>query len=245
MVERVLNVSAALVVYDHRGGIWLGSATCIRVGQRFLLATAGHNLRHLSHLRTIPRGRYQSDPIRSLGLGTGRARDDVGWVELCPRDVERRGVAFLELEHLDRGISGSVRGHKPVRGHKRSSEPRPESYPDLLTHGFPASGIDPKCLNSTDFEFHGALISGLASVPGRRGEIVQAWRHCDLPPQFQPTGLSGGGMWRRDGNGDYRLAGLAQTWHGASGFLHGTAIDRWLSTVTREFPELRSIVEAG
>ncbi len=223
----MLNVTAALVLYDRAGGVWLGSAICIRVGERFFLATAAHNLRHLSYVRTIPRGRYRSDPIRSIGSGVGLAGDDVAWIELCPEDVERRRVAYLDLEHLDLE-------QLDVR-----------TLSDGITHGFPAAGMDADWLHSTRFQVPGAWIPGHVSTPERPSEIVQSWRRRDLPPYFQPSGLSGGGMWRRGEDGDYRLAGLARVWHGSSRVLLGTAIDRWLAALVHGLPELRPVVAAG
>ena len=255
--RRVLNVTVALVLHDRAGGVWLGSAICIRVGERFFLATAAHNLQQISHLRTIPRGRYRSDPIRSIGSGIGRVGDDVAWIELCPKDIERRKVAHLDLEHLDLEHLelGTVDPGQPVerpalgevceRGAGSLDSGRSGMPSRALTHGFPAAGMDADWLYSTRFQVPGAWIPGRVSEPERIGEVVQSWRHRDLPPSFKPNGISGGGMWRRGEDGDYRLAGLARTWDASSRVLLGTAIDRWLDALVHGLPELRPVVEAG
>lgn len=220
MTAAVASATAALLLYDEHGGLWLGSAICLRLGDRRLLATAAHNLHRVSHLRAIPGGRYRSDPIRLLAMGRGQR--DAAWVEVSASDVTSRHLCCLRLDDLDR------------RG--------PGDQARLLAHGFPSNGVDPKRVAGTRFELEAAQVRGRSVTSPSPEALALKCDPRDAGADFRPSGISGGGIWRRAADGRYRLAGLARAWQRSDRLLLGIPIEDWLRLVARDFPELRELL---
>ena len=213
MIERVLGASSALLLYDHDGGVWLGTAIALRLGDRHLLATAAHNVKSIKYLRLVPRGCYRGDPLHPVRIGIGA--EDTAWIEVCPRDAAGR-IDFLEPSDL--------------------AVETPAERSHLLVHGFPAHGIAPELIRGTRFQLSGLQARGFAGAPEREGELLWIWGEAGSPV-FHPTGLSGGGIWRRRNDGSYALVGLVRAWHRPSRCLLGIPIERWLQIYAREHAE--------
>jgi hypothetical protein len=95
--------SAALVLFFAENHVEVGSATCVRIGERFLLATAAHNIAELG-----------SEDIRIVApLSTSEAwlpiasrnwrlegQLDVGWLEVTGAVASNSGLAFIDADEM-------------------------------------------------------------------------------------------------------------------------------------------------
>jgi hypothetical protein len=227
-------LSPAILILRRDGRVEIGSSTVVRVGHRFLLATAAHNVDDVGddEIRIVPSGLSAAAPLPFVRRSVRRRGDpaDVAWIELASETVANRGLGFVGLVGV---------GDPP--------DPGERCY---LVQGYPAARVlhprrDGFPVSAMGF-FTVACAAGGPDVaiayPPPPGENPDAGD----PPH--PHGISGGGIWSwpRDGSRGMRtgarLVAIARGWRRFRGALHGTPIEAWLARVAAELPDLRRAV---
>ena len=96
--------SVGLVFIQGDDHIDLGSASCIRMNDHFLLATAGHNFpQGMSDdcLRVVPFGATIDHRIPVVARNAKHQGGcDVAWLEIPPESAERYNLEFLATEQI-------------------------------------------------------------------------------------------------------------------------------------------------
>jgi hypothetical protein len=224
----------AILLLRVSGRAEIGSSTLVRVGHRFLLATAAHNLDDArdEELCLVPSGRTKAAPLPFLRRSVRRRADptDVAWVELASETVANRGLGFVELSSL--GWNGA--------------SPRADGR--FLVQGYPAERVLATALDGSSLQPMGFVT---LAARGSAGELAVLYP----PPEADgwpshPHGISGGGIWSCPAGGDgawhrtTRLVGIARGWRRHRGTLHGTPIEGWLARLADDLPELRGALRA-
>lgn len=248
--DYICNRTVALWSHASDGGIWIGTATCLRIEDRLILATAGHNLDGIEspeQIEVIPPG--PSDrPIRVLGWGrsddAGRDFPDVAWLEI-PADSE--GVGSLTALPLD--------GVELDATHNEESA--------VWCHGYPGALVSFKPGRERTITSVGTLTYSKALREGEAAHDPQETLLIEYPPhdlvenedlvEFggvpSPEGVSGGGVWRLppwDDKGIYtassaRLIAIPRQWSRADHEILATPIRRFLELVAKNIPEAAEV----
>lgn len=188
--------SVALVNFSDPANPRLGSGTCIKVGERFLVATAGHNFDDVTDDRQIvlvPPHRWSNDWLPFSGRNRSES-SDVAWIELPEHSARALGRDFLAIDRL-----GGGQHH----------------FPDdwCLVQGYPAGFIDRALLEAGRLQIAGmgfmtdtveadrwpATSPSLDASRDMLLDYIEAGRRTDtgesvtLPDAY---GLSGGSVWR-------------------------------------------------
>jgi len=240
MIEYVSERSVALII-SSPGGVFVGSASCIQIGQVFLLATAAHNLDDFpdaSQIRLLPRGVRASPGIPFLRRSHPRSEPhphDVAWIEVQPEIVTRDGLQFVGLDDIAPGTQHST------------------DHP-FFVQGFPAEELLVHSESDLDLM---SLGLGTMSVPVNSGDDLVV----EYPPQsaadvglelVPPDGISGGGIWTFPSFSDHivwspaqmRLVAINRSWQQSRGLLFAELIDHWLRLVWHDFIALRGEIES-
>jgi hypothetical protein len=227
-------LSPAILVLRASGRVEIGSSTVVRVGHRFLLATAAHNVDDVAdgELRIVPSGLSAAAPLPFLRRSRQRRGDpaDVAWIELAAETVANRGLGFVDLAGLGSGPEAGQRCFL-VQGYPAQSVLHPPRA------GFPVAAMGFFTTASTSRDGDVAVF-----YPPRGG----ANGHDDGSPH--PHGISGGGIWScppaavHGWSGEARLVAIARGWRRWRGTLHGTPVEAWLARVAAELPDLRRAV---
>jgi hypothetical protein len=229
-------LSPAILLLRRNGRVEIGSSTLVRVGHRFLLATAAHNVDDVAddEIRIVPSGLSAATPLAFVRRSRRRRGDpaDVAWIELDAETVANRGLGFVGLA----GVGGP-----PGAGERC-----------YLVQGYPAQGVLHPPRAGFPVRAMGFFTVARAA---RHGDVAVAYpppagenERAGEPPH--PHGISGGGIWSwpRDGAGGRhegaRLVAIARGWRRWRGALHGTPIEDWLARVAAELPDLRRAVAA-
>lgn len=229
------RLSPAILVLRAGGRVEIGSSTLVRLGDRFLLATAAHNVDDVpdGELRIVPSGLSAHSSLPFLRRSRQRRGDpaDVAWIELAAETVANRGLGFVDLA----GIGGRLDVGERC----------------FLVQGYPAQRV---LLPPRDGIPVRAMAFVTTATGSRDGDVVvhypppggTAAGGDDAP---YPHGISGGGIWSWPGEqattGELdgaRLVAIARGWRRIRGTLHGTPVEAWLARVTTELPELRRVV---
>lgn len=240
MINYVSERSVALIMTSPSSGPFVGSATCVQIGNVSLLATAAHNLDDFpddSQIRLLPRGVRASPGIpfvrRSHPRSEPHHQDDVAWIE-----VEREVALEERLEFIGADDLGPGTRHTP-------------DHP-FFVQGFPAEELLIHSENDVDPM---SLGLGTISVPVSSGDDLVV----EYPPQsandaglelVPPNGISGGGIWTFPTSSDHlvwspskmRLVAINRSWQRSRGLLFAEPIDHWLRLIWEDFPELRDEV---
>src|SRR5581483_11561078 len=135
----------AILLLRLGGRVEIGSSTLVRVGTRFLLATAAHNVDDArdEEIRIVPSGRSAGDGLPFVRRSVARRGDpdDVAWLELGSETVANHGLGFVELDGVGREDA------RPGAGIEE---------PCFLVQGYPAErvlrdGILASCLRAMGF----------------------------------------------------------------------------------------------
>lgn len=230
--------SAALLLYPRPRQVDVGSSTCIRIEERYLLATAGHNIEDLDHDAQIKVIAPGDEALPLVGRNSvrfqGSSTVDVAWIELHPEAARRSRLRFLHVSQLSRGESDDPETPFYVQGFPSEMVTVGddlEADPDPSPLGFLTRPIDPSTRGGR--HQHGVDLAVEYAAHG-------APESPELP---RAPGLSGGGMWRVEAAhrpGGARLVAITRTWYSGRRELCGTAIEHWLQLVYVDFPDLRS-----
>ena len=234
IADRLGAVSPAILLLRHSGRVEIGSSTLIRIGHRFLLATAGHAIDDAGdhEIRVVASGRTAAEPLPFVRRSRRRRGDaDLAWIELGAETVASRGLGFVGLAAL--GPDGL-----------------PEAERCFLVQGYPAERALAASLAAFDLRAMGFVTVAAAARPG---DVVVLYPPPAAPAAAQaphPYGISGGGIWTcprtptaAAWQGTTRLVGVARGWRRWRRTLHATPIEEWLARVAADFPDLRPVLE--
>jgi hypothetical protein len=227
--------SAALVLFFAENHVDVGSATCVRLGDRFLLATAGHNIydqlrdEDIRIIAPLSTSEEQLPIIARHWLIDGH--QDVGWLEISGAVAEHSGLTFLDAHML-----------APFE------EPSSESL--YLAQGVPAqySCVSGRTISLTSL--------GYMTIPAVRSdidpdvELVLDYSEAESPLPI-PKGMSGGGIWSIQAAlaplvwapENSRLVGITKSWLGSSRHLLAVKVEHWLRLVSCDFSDLRDTID--
>jgi hypothetical protein len=235
IADRLAAVSPAVLLLRHSGRVEIGSSTLVRVGQRFLLATAGHAVDDAAdrEIRLVPSGLTAGDPLPFVRRSLRRRGDaDVAWIELSAETVAARGLGFVTLASL--GPDGG-----------------PEDERCYLVQGYPAERALGGNGGAFDLRAMGFVTVAAAARPGDVAVLYPPPAPLAAVPPApvpHPYGISGGGIWTcprlaaAPWHRTTRLVGVARGWRERRNTLYGTPIEAWLARVAADFPELRLAV---
>lgn len=230
-----------------------GSGLCVRIADRFLVATAAHVVLPLAddeiHFQAGREAQFASVPIAGVHTrGGGDAEAiDLAWLEIEPAVAGRLPRAFVPLNQLEPGFR--------------------ETHQDrIFAHGCPGRLIDPSLIEREgrlNIVPYGLLTRGLG--PGEHprppavdteiffvytgedsrrpssGTVEQAGR--------DPTGMSGGSIWAAHCERDVwsldqaRMIGIIASWYPDNRCMRGTRIEHWLRFVADDFSELAPLID--
>lgn len=227
--------TAALVLILGEHQIDLGSATSVKFGTRFLLATAGHNLPGsdpASAIWVVANGKTTEERLPILGkdakVGHGV---DVGWVELSEDAALRSGLQFLQSEYL-------------------APYERPTEESLYLAQGLPAE------LASVSSKTIAVASLGYMTIPVEEEDISYPLKPAyDFALEFgpgetvelpHPKGMSGGGVWSIQTDleppvwspSNARLVAIVRAWRESSGHMLVNRIEHWIEFVGSSFPDV-------
>ena len=232
IADRLAAVSPALLLLRLSGRVEIGSSTLVRVGHRFLLATAGHTIDDAGdhEIRVVPSGRTAAEPLPFLRRSRPRrGDDDLAWVELAAETVARHRLGFVELAAVGAGAPGDA-GERC-----------------FLVQGYPAERTLAASLDGFDLRARGFVTVAAAARPGDVAVLYPPPAAAEELPAPHPYGISGGGIWTCPRGpaavgweGATRLVGVARGWRPRRNTLYGTPIELWLRHVAADFPDLRS-----
>lgn len=230
------------------GEFHIGAATCIKLGDHFLLATAGHllsRIRQQSDLLISPWGtQLDSDRIRfeQINYSDHLGDLDVGWIEIDADTVRDR-----ELSHVDSRCLAPFESPQTSSPYLVYGSPR-----ELLTAERHGKTLDLTVMNL-------GMLTASVSQPDRPEDIVLHWdgkatleqpeREIEAPP---PGGMSGGGVWAVT-NYDAvppwsptkcKFVGIIRGYDKTAGNLRATQLQHWLRLVRDDFDDMAAEIDA-
>lgn len=244
----IFRFTAGLLIFENQS-VNVGSGTCIKIGERFFIATAAHNLSGFrdDQIAIARSTRISSDFVRFLARHStsGDSSDliDLGWIELNSSDAKNLGKDFLSLDDLELGVS-----------HRSQSK--------VVVAGHPADRVDQEQFPLINLEcvtlMCNLLLPSQASLPKNADRDVvvdyqemgvdsKSGRAFRTPPA---NGLSGGGIWlvSMESSGVWdpsstRLIAVERSWDRATRQVFGTQIQHWLMLLRASLPELQESLD--
>jgi len=262
---RIHVASRVVGLRDLDDGQGLGSAVCIKMGNRYFLATAAHVISTGHHVEVIMKQGEQpiSDYANSLW---DDETADVGLLELAKEQADRLesfvdetslctsfdaksawsvlvgGYPGSQYVPIQRGQIGAVGMIVLCRTVPLSEWPNDWPPADIdsreLGPPHPQKDILVNYPNETDIQISGPGLAYAASR-GRSG------------PTPHPSGVSGGGIWlvlfqEKKKTGlrfpDLRLVGIQTRFAENRGILRGNLVGVWLDLVKAHYPDLRQTI---
>jgi|GEM_PF-3103500 len=251
--EYISDRSVALLLRSAPDKLEIGSGTCFKIGQRYIIATVAHNVADLdlSEIEAVPRGAYYSDKLvlkaKNHVQSLGGVEVDLAWIEVEASSFERSPqLSAFSLHQVAPGypdevvtscfLQGYPSGKVELIDSKASARPSVESD-GLLTLSIPPFARSVHHQDGVDFavEYH------------PHDESVD---HLPLAP---PPGNSGGGIWLiagfEDGKlwvpEDVKLLAITRKWYKPGKEVWGSRIDFWLKLIWEDFSELRGDIECA
>jgi hypothetical protein len=235
IAERLAAASPAILLLRLSGRVEIGSSTLVRIGGRFLLATAGHAVDDAAdhEIRVVASGRTAAESVPFLRRSRRRRADaDLAWIELAAETVASRGLGFVARDAL--GADGT-----------------PETERCFLVQGYPAERALAATREGFDLRAMGFVTTAAVARPG---DVAVLYPPPDpasaVSTAPHPYGISGGGIWTcprgaaaHAWQGATRLVGVARGWRPRRSTLYGTAIELWLARVEADFPDLRPALD--
>lgn len=233
-----ISARTVALIISRDGVMEIGTGTCVHLGVRWLLATAGHNLWDNCEIEIIPRDIHERFGISGRSHPP-RVADgiDVGWIELDQATVERARLVFLEQHDLEYGWRSTAGRAFFVQGYPAAEVEILQHEPlvlDLLSMGVLVMSLDPGPDNTE------LILEYPPASPEDTG--------LELP---HPRGISGGGVWIPPSFSESaiwapsrtKLVAVVRAWERPRGRLLSVPIERWLALVAEDFPELVPVVD--
>ena len=255
MLKHVEDRAVAILTADEQGRYGgHGSGTCIRIGERFLIATAAHVVADvpLERLGVLMwRGWGQIVP-RVLGRGVRGGGDDdlldIAWLEIPAPFAAMAPRLWVPLDRLDL-LPQAPRTYAFAYG-----APEEQSR-EVSLQGRPAFAFNPMGFASkTISRTTGAKVPAdwdydvfLDYPDAPRHEVPDHW----LKRVPRAGGMSGCGIWTVRPTSaavwspEYAgLAAVQHSWHSEERWLRGTLIRHWLEMVREDIPALAPEIDA-
>lgn len=248
-------VTRASVILMHRKSRANGSGTVIQVGNKYLVATAGHVLEDFppSDLMIAPTTRptWSNDAATALHIATRvHPGIDVGLVEIAPHvvselEIEPRPITDLAVKEWDiYGRLAMVVGAPSAlhrideRGKSYVGVTAATTYPIRPAHW---TQIRDRYPAFEPFDERTTILLDYADNEWKSTGDGSSVRPFDAP------GLSGGGIWQSDrADGVWRatpiLIGIQFAWNPTPPYrlLRGVSIAAWIELVDSAYPGLRA-----
>ncbi len=239
--DYVSNRSVALFLRSRPDELYIASGVCVHIANRYLVATAAHNLEglELSNVAVIARGEQFGQPLKVLRMGLPNPPDhDIAWLELDPEASRRPRLQFVVLDQF-------AYLHEEV-----------DCQPCFL-QGYPAEKVQKPCdaKQRPFLECDGLLTLSIAPSRRHSPRVMGVDIAVEYPPHDgsvdnlglpPPPGVSGGGLWLFPRFDDHpvwsaekaRLVGIARGWWKDDRELLATRIECWLTLVGSQIEEL-------
>ncbi|MEQ1590473.1 MAG: hypothetical protein ABL902_08990 [Gallionella sp.] len=242
----VSDRSVALLLRPTLNELRIGSGTCIRIANTYLIATVGHNFDGLAlnQIELLPRG-GNTEASLPIVAGQFRTSPDVGWLEVDSEAILRSNIKAVDICQLS-----------PLVDEENNQVV-------VLVQGYPGERVKAvaESTHCPHVESDGLL--SLVIPPRERSKVVPfvdfaieypPWdRSVDQLPLPVPLGISGGGVWQVptfDNQvlwtpGQSRLLGLVESWQEKSRELFCVRIEQWLSVVQQDRSDLSVEIDAA
>ena len=238
MERYAVRHSASLVLFTSDTRVELGSATCIAIGGKYFLATAGHNLESVDNeaIRIVANQTTSDRWMPILGKNwVKEAGIDVGWVEIETDAARKSKLTFLQIESLGTFEKPCLRSLYLIQGLPAELSNVKERKISLASLGFMTIPAEP---DGVSYDYNPDV------------EIILEYSDSDYPLPI-PKGMSGGGVWAIPNDLEplvwspekSRLVGIVKTWREKSKHLAAVKIEHWLELVGSDFPELAKEVD--
>jgi hypothetical protein len=261
-IDHVARRTVVVGLFDHsfERGIRRGTGTCIIIGGRYFVATAGHHFVNVPEPYRVGVMPLTTEPSRDIFLatahhgrgGAGGDQVDVAWLELAAADAVGLGRDFITLDDI-------LPHYAEVAGEPIFSYGFPD-YMEITPRadgqtgfGFAVQGyatiildpmtIEPRFRPDPAFDIFARYSTSALDGPLPKGRIAK------LP---DAPGLSGGGFWRLNIGKrgvwtphDLKLVGIEHEWWPQGEWFRASRIYHWLRLVADDQPELRLEIEAA
>ncbi len=190
MAPWVARHSAVLRISTNAGGIDIGSATCIRVQDRFFLATARHNVADLPTKKKLAVSSAEGliAPENFLDvLWFSYPKDesvDVACVELASHESESAGLEAMELSHMGPGVP-------LAKGNLYLAAGVPAATARFRNDDSGSTVVDLKFMCAVSEPFETSEPDSLRL--NYAGKVVRS--DGSITDHEPPNGMSGGGLW--------------------------------------------------
>lgn len=245
--DYVSNRSVALLLSSRPDELYIASGVCVRIADRYLVATAAHNLQglNLSNIAVIGRGERFGEPLPVLCMGlSDSSQRDVAWLEIDPNGPWPSRLHFVTCDQIC------------------SLQEESDRQPCFL-QGYPAQRVDkPRNIEQRPFVESDGLLT-LSLAPGRRRSrrVAGIDIAVEYPPHdgsidnlglAPPPGVSGGGLWlfpRFDEHPVWsaekaKLVGIARGWWKDEREEVASRIECWLELVGIQIPDLHDQIDS-
>ncbi|MBN2398021.1 MAG: hypothetical protein JXI32_06535 [Deltaproteobacteria bacterium] len=250
LAPHTFKYSIPIMQYYGRDKSSVGSGTLIKIGSRFLIATAGHNLVGVPDdcLYYVPSKKmiYDQPPFirrNPLANSSDPGEADVGYIEI-PSEI---AISIEEREFLPLNRIRPFIVTWPTR---------------VFLTGFPAEMVPIELATKNKF-----ILSAIGYLTEIRKPNQQRDDSMDIIVDYEPTsvlverpngwkmpnprGISGGGLWALPLAGrtelwnpdDTTLIGIEKSWLETSNCVRCTQIQHWLKLVANDFPDLAEIID--
>jgi len=237
VVRYLDNTSIALIIKNKD----VGSGTCIKIGSRYFIATAAHNLIGctsgdvlLVHSKTPSSHKINITKFGFIGGGKDDLLD-VGFIELSEDEVNKSGKRFIEFTQLEFGVHHKDDDLILVSGY-------PSEIVQILASGNAVTPIGYGTISCRVGTNSFSAYDIFLEYPEENNAIYDKVLH-NLP---KAHGLSGGGFWSLHINDSglwstdkIKLIGLDVSWSERNRWVKGIQIQHWLDLVLNEYPDLR------
>lgn len=245
--DYVSNRSVALLLSSRSDEMYIGSGVCVRIADRYLIATAAHNLQdlELSNVSVIGRGERLGQPLQALRMGVSDFPDrDVAWLELDPNGPWPSRLHFVTSDQIC------------------SLHEENDRQPCFL-QGYPAQRVEkPRNIDQRPFvESDGLLTLSLGPARRRSPRVAAIDIAVEYPPHdgsidniglAPPPGVSGGGLWVFPRFDDHpvwsaekaKLVGIARGWWKDEREEVASRIECWLELVGTQIPDLHDQIDS-
>jgi len=236
MKDYASNRSVALILRGKSPEPESASATCVRIGERFFLATAAHCIDpfRADEIELLPRGEFGRPGIPFIQRSAPRANEselDIAWLELDAVEVQRSGLSAVELENLGFSIRSVDECAYLIQG-----------YPAAEVSAQPDGSFRPLSLCIT------TIGRDLKSPFGIAAEYPPQDRLDVGLELVHPKGFSGGGLWTfhlltvwpHISCESEKLCGIVFNHSLSDKALETVSIEHWLRKLLADIPELSS-----
>lgn len=235
---------------ERNGKSEVASGTCLRVADRFFIATAGHPLLNLrsSQINIIHSNQpgFERVPYSAVGICGGHDGDtqDVGFLELEATQAETLQRSFLTLSELDFAPTLGPNVWLFLFGYPTALLPIDKAA--LGTFAFSSLGLITVAVPTTQYPPTASTDIDLVIEYPATGKVGSEDAAFPLP---HPGGVSGGSIWLLDPNRadplvgfhHARWIGIQRAWVPAKRMAYGNRLRLLAQLLLETYPELASV----